>query len=79
MKYQPDGIDALFTAAVFHITKSKQYGFAGRLDGLEAGGGVRYVGSTFSPGDDFIPELTTPSYTVYDAMLAYSWDDYGSP
>lgn len=53
-----------------------QYGFDGLLTGLEAGAGIRYVGSTVSPSDGFAPEVTTPSYTVYDAMLAYQWQDY---
>ena len=54
-----------------------QYAFAGSLSGLEAGFGVRYVGSTVSPADDFgTPEVTTPSVTLYDAMLGYQWQDY---
>jgi iron complex outermembrane receptor protein len=54
-----------------------QYAFAGRLDGLEAGFGVRYVGSTFSWGyGDPDLDVTTPSYTLYDAMLGYTWDRY---
>jgi iron complex outermembrane receptor protein len=53
-----------------------QYAFAGRLSGLETGIGVRYVGSTISPSDGFVPEVETPSYTLYDAMVAYTWDDY---
>lgn len=58
-----------------------QYAFdgvlAGLLDGLEAGVGVRYVGSTLVPADDFgTPEVKTPGFTLYDAMLAYTWDDY---
>ena len=40
-----------------------QYAFAGVLGGLEAGAGVRYVGSTVTPGDGFAPEVTTPSVT----------------
>lgn len=54
-----------------------QYAFAGRMSGLEAGVGVRYVGSTVSPADAYgAPEITTPSHTLYDAMLAYTWNDY---
>ncbi len=54
-----------------------QYAFPGVLDGLEAGVGVRYVGSTVVPADSFgTPEVTTPSFTLYDAMVAYTWDDY---
>lgn len=54
-----------------------QYAFSGPLAGLEAGAGVRYVGATISPADDFgAPEVTTPSVTLYDAMLAYQWRDY---
>jgi iron complex outermembrane receptor protein len=46
------------------------------MQGLEAGFGVRYVGPTVSPGDGFAPEVTTPGVTLYDAMLAYQWQDY---
>lgn len=54
-----------------------QYGFSGVLDGLEAGVGVRYVGSTVVPADAWgTPEVTTPSFTLYDAMVAYTWEDY---
>ncbi|MFT3972351.1 MAG: TonB-dependent siderophore receptor [Amaricoccus sp.] len=49
-----------------------QYTFAGALDGLEAGAGIRYVGSTLDAGSG----VTTPSVTLYDAMLAYSWEGY---
>lgn len=135
IKYQPPGMNALFTAAAFEITKSNiletdptnpnfsiqsgeaksrgvefgaqgewqgltfdlaythlntedadgaslagvpddaasawlQYAFAGPLDGFEAGAGVRYVGTTVSGG------VTTPSVTLYDAMVAYTWDTY---
>ena len=42
----------------------------GRLAGLTAGFGVRYVGSTESEG------VTSPSFTLYDAMLGYLWDRY---
>lgn len=58
-----------------------QYAFdevwGGILAGLEAGVGVRYVGSTIVPADVWgTPEVTTPSFTLYDAMLAYQWADY---
>ena len=53
-----------------------QYAFAGRLSGFEAGVGVRYVGPTISTGDGFAPEVETPSYTLYDAMVADTRDDY---
>lgn len=53
-----------------------QYAFEGALTGLEAGVGVRYVGATVSPSDGFAPEVTTPSVTLYDAMVAYQWGDY---
>lgn len=141
VKYQPTGMNALFTAAAFDLTKSNmleadptnpgfprqtgeassrgfelgaqgewqgltfdlaytrletedvngnriagvpdnqasawlQYALGGRLAGLEAGFGVRYVGSTVTPGDAFSPEVTTPSFTLYDAMIAYQWQDY---
>lgn len=47
-----------------------EYAAPGWLDGLTAGFGVRYVGSTESEG------ITTPSFTLYDAMLGYQWDRY---
>ena len=47
-----------------------QYAADGRLTGLMAGVGVRYVGETWSGG------VTTPDVTLYDAMLGYQWGDY---
>jgi iron complex outermembrane receptor protein len=35
-----------------------------------AGFGVRYVGDTFDGG------VTTPEFTLYDAMVGYGWDRY---
>jgi iron complex outermembrane receptor protein len=135
VKYQPPGTGALFTAAVFEITKSNmvvadpadptnqiqegeakargvelearaewrgfsldagytyldtedeagerfagvpqnqasawlQYDPSGRLAGLTAGFGVRYVGPTWSSG------LETPDVTLLDAMIGYQWDRY---
>jgi iron complex outermembrane receptor protein len=40
----------------------------GWLDGAMAGFGVRYVGETWASG------VETPSVTLYDAMLGYTWD-----
>ena len=38
---------------------------------------ARCVGSTFAWGfGDPGPDVNTPSYTPYDAMLGYSWDRY---
>lgn len=135
VKYQPPGTSALFTAAVFDITKSNtlitdpggpafmlqegeaksrgfelgaqaewrgfsidaaytyldtedeegdplaavpenqasawlQYDASGRFAGISAGFGARYVGETFDAG------VRTPPVTLYDAMVAYSWDRY---
>lgn len=47
-----------------------QYDATGQLAGLTAGFGVRYVGAT-SDGT-----VETPDFTLYDAMLGYSWDRY---
>ena len=47
-----------------------EYALDGRLAGLSAGFGVRYIGSTESEG------VTSPSFTLYDAMLGYVWDRY---
>lgn len=58
-----------------------QYGLGGHLEGLTLGAGVRYVGSTsaFTPAATygapfgFVPAfvLTTPAYTLVDAMVSY--------
>ena len=42
----------------------------GMLPGLMAGFGVRYVGDTSNAG------VTTPEFTLYDAMVGYGWDRY---
>lgn len=41
-------------------------------EGFSVGGGVRYVGSSWDGTDS----LKTPSYTVFDAMLAYETEDW---
>ena len=57
----------------------------GMFDGLSFGGGVRYVGATesygrnvdlvtFNPGSEIF--VKTPSYTLFDAMLAYETEDW---
>jgi len=53
------------------------------VDGMKVGGGVRYVGKT-SDGSAYVAmngvvlndPLTTPSYTLLDAMLGYEMGDY---
>lgn len=47
-----------------------QYAADGRLAGLTAGFGVRYVGATYASG------VETPDVTLYDAMLGYQWENY---
>lgn len=47
-----------------------QYDASGRFAGVSAAVGARYVGETFNSG------VRTPPVTLYDAMLAYSWDRY---
>jgi iron complex outermembrane receptor protein len=54
-----------------------------RVDGMKVGGGVRHVGKT-SDGSAYVAmngvvlndPLTTPSYTLLDAMLGYEMGDY---
>jgi iron complex outermembrane receptor protein len=58
-----------------------QYTLGGHLEGLTLGGGIRYVGatSTFTPAATYaapiglVPAfvLTTPAYTLVDAMASY--------
>jgi iron complex outermembrane receptor protein len=57
----------------------------GMLNGLSFGAGVRYVGSTESYGLDVLSVLSgtpqelyvkTPSYTLFDAMVAYETPDW---
>ncbi len=44
----------------------------GVLDGLGFGAGARYVGASYG---DNVEDLKVPSYTVYDAMLSYDWQN----
>ncbi|MRJ45794.1 TonB-dependent siderophore receptor [Idiomarina loihiensis] len=52
-------------------------------NGFKIGAGVRYVGNT-SDGSAYVEQngvvlndpLETPSYTVFDAMIGYDWDNY---
>ncbi|WP_322406541.1 TonB-dependent siderophore receptor [Idiomarina sp. PL1-037] len=52
-------------------------------NGFKIGAGVRYVGNT-SDGSAYVEQngvvlndpLETPSYTVFDAMIGYNWDNY---
>ncbi|MCG8393636.1 MAG: TonB-dependent receptor, partial [Pseudomonadales bacterium] len=47
----------------------------GPLKGFSVGAGGRYVGSTY--GDDLESRnMKVPSYTVWDATVAYQWDDF---
>lgn len=50
------------------------------LRGLSLGGGVRYVGPTESSGIDIASGtelyIKTPSFTLFDAMVAYETDDW---
>jgi iron complex outermembrane receptor protein len=52
----------------------------GMFRGLSFGGGVRYVGSSESNGRDLtsgVPIfIETPSFTLFDAMVAYETDDW---
>lgn len=48
---------------------------SGPVKGLSVGAGGRYVGNTF--GDDLESEsMEVPSYTVWDATVAYQWNDF---
>lgn len=47
--------------------------------GFKIGAGVRYVGNTSDGNVTYNGEtvfLETPSYTVFDAMIGYDWDNY---
>jgi iron complex outermembrane receptor protein len=50
------------------------------LDGFSIGGGVRYVGATQSFAKDLNSGtelyLKTPSYTLFDGMVAYETEDW---
>ena len=52
----------------------------GMFNGLSFGGGVRYVGDTESFGKDIATGtelyVKTPSYTLFDAMVAYETPDW---
>ena len=67
---EDDAGDALAGVPRNQASAWLEYALAGRLSGLTAGFGVRYVGSTES--DD----VASPSFTLYDAMLGYQWDRY---
>ncbi len=45
------------------------------VPGFSIGGGVRYIGESWSTGvspvTGLVHTITTPSHTVFDAMLAY--------
>lgn len=47
------------------------YRFGGALDGFALGAGVRYTGETYG---DNTETLKVPSYTLYDAMASYRFD-----
>ncbi|MDV6316592.1 TonB-dependent siderophore receptor [Idiomarina sp. HP20-50] len=55
----------------------------GNWNGFKVGAGVRYVGNT-SDGSAYVEQngtvvndpLETPSYTVFDAMIGYEWENY---
>jgi len=44
----------------------------GPLDGLGFGSGVRYVGASYG---DNTESLKVPSYTIYDAVVSYDWQN----
>ncbi|MDQ8698906.1 TonB-dependent siderophore receptor [Hyphomicrobium sp. LHD-15] len=52
----------------------------GLFKGLSFGGGVRYVGEAESWGRDIATQqelhIKTPSYTLFDAMIAYETEDW---
>ena len=52
----------------------------GFLRGVSVGAGVRYVGETVSTGVDLATNqeisVTTPAYTLFDAMVAYETPEY---
>ena len=45
----------------------------GMLAGVQVGGGIRYVGSTFA---DAANTLTVPASTAIDALVTYTRDNY---
>lgn len=49
----------------------REFSLFGR-DGFSVGGGVRHVGASWDGTDS----LETPSYTLFDAMLAYETEDW---
>ncbi len=44
----------------------------GRLQGLSAGAGIRYMGESWGGVD----QIKTPSYTLGDLMLGYAWNNW---
>lgn len=60
---------------------SFKHGWDGWIRGLSVGGGVRYVGESHDVGQRTVPttelfEVTTPSYTLFDATIAYETDTW---
>ena len=53
-----------------------QYAFDGALAGLEAGLRRPLCRRRRSDERGLRPRVTTPSYTLYDAMVGYQWDRY---
>ena len=49
------------------------YAFAGRLEGLKLGGGVRYVGESWG---DNANSRKVDDYILADVSVSYAWDDY---
>ena len=47
--------------------------FDGKLAGLKLGAGVRYIGDTYA---DNTETNKVPSYTLFDAMASYQWNNY---
>lgn len=47
---------------------------AGQFDGVELGGGIRYIGSSYADNEN---TLKVPSAAVLDARIAYEKDDWG--
>jgi iron complex outermembrane receptor protein len=46
----------------------------GQLEGVELGGGIRYIGSSYADNEN---KLKVPDATVFDARIAYEKDDWG--
>lgn len=58
-----DRMASLWTAYTFR---------GGPLDGLALGAGARYIGESWG---DNTETMEVPSYTLYDAMASYTWND----